>query len=79
MKIGIDVDGVIFDFEKELRTRAELYDLLEINGKGIVDNDKFNLEERYSWNKIDGNRFIEKYFLQVSKTVNIMPRRKRGY
>ena len=54
MKIGIDVDGVIFDFEKELRTRAELYDLLEINGKGIVDNDKFNLEERYSWNKIDG-------------------------
>ena len=58
MKIGIDVDGVIFDFEKELRTRAELYDLLEINGKGIVDNDKFNLEERYSCNKIDGNRFI---------------------
>ena len=79
MKIGIDVDGVIFDFEKELRTRAELYDLLEINGQGIVDNDKFNLEERYSWNKIDGNRFIEKYFLQVSKTVNIMPRSKRGY
>ena len=79
MKIGIDVDGVIFDFEKELRTRAELYDLLEINGKGIVDNDKFNLEETYSWNKIEGNRLIEKYFLQVSKTVNIMPRSKRGY
>ena len=35
MQIGIDVDGVLLDFEKELRTRAELYDLLELNGKGI--------------------------------------------
>ena len=73
MKIGIDIDGVLFDFEKELKNRAELYDLLELNGKGIVDNNKFNLEERYGWNKVDGERFIEKYFIQVSEIVNIMP------
>ena len=36
MQIGIDVDGVLLDFEKELRTRAELYDLLDLNGKGIL-------------------------------------------
>lgn len=73
MKIGIDVDGVIFDFEKELKTRAELYDLLELRVKGMLNCDKFNLEERYGWNKVNAKRFIEKYFVQVSKSVNIMP------
>lgn len=79
MKIGIDVDGVLLDFEKELRTRAELYDLLELDGRGIINSDKFNLEERYGWNKDIGEKFVKKYFLQVSKIVNIMPRSQRSY
>ena len=29
MNIGIDLDGVVFDSEKEYRVYAELYDLLE--------------------------------------------------
>lgn len=73
MRIGIDVDGVIFDFEKELRTKAELYDLLELNGRGVIDSDKFNLEERYGWDKINSKKFIDKYFIQVSKNTNMMP------
>lgn len=52
MKIGIDVDGVILDFEKELRTRAEIFDLKVIKGKGIINKDKFNIEDRYGWNNI---------------------------
>ena len=74
MKIGIDVDGVLLDFEKELRTRAELYDLLELDGKGIMNSNKYNLEERYGWNEEASKEFVKKYFLQVSKIVNIMPR-----
>lgn len=79
MKIGIDVDGVLLDFEKELRTRAELYDLMELDGRGILNSDKFNLEERYGWNKDIGEKFVKKYFLQVSKIVNIMPQSQRSY
>lgn len=79
MKIGIDVDGVLLDFEKELRTRAELYDLMELDGRGILNSDKFNLKERYGWNKDIGEKFVKKYFLQVSKIVNIMPRSQRSY
>lgn len=30
MKIGIDLDGVIFDSEKEFRVYSELYDLLDL-------------------------------------------------
>ena len=29
MKIGIDIDGVILDFEGELRVQAELNDVIE--------------------------------------------------
>ena len=60
--------------KKELRTRAELYDLLELNGNGILNTNKFNLEERYGWNKGVSEKFIKNIFLQVSKIVNIMPR-----
>lgn len=65
MKIGIDVDGVLL--EKELRTRAELYDLLELNGKGILNTNKFNLEERYGWNKDVGKKFVKKQKLKENK------------
>lgn len=30
MKIGIDLDGVIFDSEKDFRIYSELYDMLEL-------------------------------------------------
>ena len=73
MKIGIDIDGVLIDFEKELRTKAELFDLLILNGKGIIDKTKFNIEERYGWNKETTNKFIAKYFIDTSEECNIMP------
>ena len=28
MKIGLDIDGVLLDFERTMRSYAELYDLL---------------------------------------------------
>ena len=31
MKIGIDLDGVVFDSEKEFRVYSELYDMLDLN------------------------------------------------
>ena len=41
MKIGIDIDGIILDFERTMRTLAELYDLLILNKKGIVNKNEF--------------------------------------
>ena len=31
MRIGIDLDGVVFDSEREFKVQAELYDILELN------------------------------------------------
>lgn len=36
MKIGIDVDGVLIDFEERLRYKADFYDIL-INKKEEID------------------------------------------
>ena len=38
LKIGIDLDGVIFDSERIFRVYAELYDVIELHQNSIVDN-----------------------------------------
>ena len=48
MKIGVDFDGVIFNFERELLTYAELFDLLELKKNGAVDNSEHFLKKRYN-------------------------------
>ena len=35
MKIGIDIDGVILDFERTMRSYAELYDFLILKKEGV--------------------------------------------
>ena len=38
MKIGIDLDGVVFDTEKEYRVYTELYDMLVLKQNSKIDN-----------------------------------------
>lgn len=38
MKIGIDLDGVIFDTEKTFRVYSELYDMLELKQNSKENN-----------------------------------------
>ena len=38
MKIGIDLDGVVFDSEKEFRVYSELYDMLDLKQNSKIDN-----------------------------------------
>ena len=36
MKIGIDIDGVILDYERVLKTYGDLYDVIEL--KKVFEN-----------------------------------------
>ena len=38
MKIGIDIDGVILDFEGDLRVQAELNDIINLRRNSIINN-----------------------------------------
>ena len=46
MKIGIDIDGVILDFERTMQTYAELYDLLILKKSGKINNNFSYLDKR---------------------------------
>ena len=38
MKIGVDLDGVIYDSEKELRVYSELFEILDLKKNTKTDN-----------------------------------------
>ena len=55
MKIGIDIDGVILDSEKEFRIKAELYDVIKLKRNSIVNNKELKFQERYNWSEKEIN------------------------
>ena len=61
MKIGIDLDGVIFDSERIFRVYAELYDVIELHQNSIVDNREVKFQDRYNWPQSIIDDFLKKY------------------
>ena len=45
MKIGIDLDGVIFDSEKEFRVYSELYDMIDLKQNSKLDNKELKFQK----------------------------------
>lgn len=73
MKIGIDIDGVILDYERVLRTYGDLYDFIELKKDGIVNRNEHYLRNRYNWTEKERMNFINKYFLELSKQTSLIP------
>lgn len=73
MKIGIDIDGVILDYERVLKTYGDLYDFIELKKDGIVNRHEHYLRNRYNWTEEERMNFINKYFLKLSKQTNLIP------
>lgn len=76
MKIGIDVDGVIFDSENEIRIQAELDDLLKYKGNGVEHPEEFWEECRYNWTKEQLIEFRSN-MKEILGRANLMPGAKR--
>lgn len=72
LKIGIDVDGVIFDYMVTVRAYAELYDY-ELNKNGIIDKSAMKVGKRYAWTKEELKIFADKYFVELSKSTSFNP------
>ena len=73
MKIGVDLDGVVFDSEKLFRVYAELYDILELKRNSIRENREVRFQERYNWTPEEVNDFYEKYQEIIVRNANFMP------
>lgn len=72
MRIGIDIDGVIMNTENMFRVKAELYDLLELNKQGQVNNELW-AQKRYDWTEEQEINFRNKYLMEGSKQAPFMP------
>lgn len=72
MKIGIDLDGVVIDSEQTFRTYEEIYDVDILKGNHLVNQEEPKFQARYHWTKDQEERFIRRYFLEVSRASNLM-------
>lgn len=73
MKIGIDLDGVVFDSEKIYRVYSELYDLLELKQNSKIDNEELRFQDRFAWTEEQTEKFWELYVRKVLKETDYMP------
>ena len=70
LKIGIDLDGVVFDSEQTFRTYEEIFDI-ERNQNKLINREEPKFQQRYSWSI--------KYYLEISQTSPIMSGFKKVY
>lgn len=73
MRIGIDIDGVILDYERVLKTYGDLYDFIELKKDGIINRNEHYLRNRYDWTDEERMNFVNKYFLKLSKQTPLIP------
>jgi len=73
MKIGIDIDGVILDFDQALRVKQEIYDVLILGRNSIVNEKETFFQAKYDWSEDEKNDFIQKEFIKTSKECDFKP------
>lgn len=61
MKIGIDLDGVVFNTEMYWSVCAELYDCKELNKNSLVNQKEPRVQDRYNWSKQETENYFNKY------------------
>lgn len=72
MRIGIDLDGVVFDSETTIRTYLEIFAIENLEGSPIVDRTEPKSYKRYNWTQEEQQEFINKYMLQASSESGLM-------
>ena len=73
MKIGIDLDGVVYDSEKDFRVYQELYDIYVLKQNTKVDEKEVRLEKRFDWTNEIFMDFLDRYHAHIVKESNYMP------
>lgn len=72
-KIGLDLDGVVFDSENLYRVYTEIYDVDILRKNSLVDNTKRTFQQRYDWGEEICKKFYNEYAKEVLTTANLMP------
>lgn len=73
MNIGVDIDGVILDFQDRIRAYAEWYDLEIFKKNGPKKKDEIKVWKRYDWNDDNVKTFVDETFIKVAKECQAIP------
>ena len=73
MKIGIDLDGVVFDTEKEFRVYSELFDMLSLKQNSKKNNKELRFQDRFNWSDEQTQSFLDKYHRRIDEEANYVP------
>ena len=76
MNIGIDFDGVIFNFERNVTIEAELFDYeLQQKGlrNGIKNKEEFKAQDKYNWDDETKQFFTNNYFDKINAYSDLVP------
>ena len=73
MKIGLDLDGVVFDSERIFRVCAELYDVNVLHKYSVIDNREVKFQDRFDWTKEEMEDFMNKNQTNIIKKSPFMP------
>lgn len=73
MKIGIDIDGVLIDFEERLRCKAEIYNYIERKNVNKNNDKCYWVQDKYGWSEEEWSYFKEKYLIELTKESCIKP------
>ncbi len=71
MKIGIDLDGVIFDSERTWSVYAHIYDINVLGKNSFYNNLEPKVQDRFKWSKTEEDEFFKRYV--GINDFNIMP------
>ena len=77
MRVGIDIDGVILDYENVMRTYARFYNKYILK-KEVIDEHRFNYLERYNWNDEEKKEFMKLFSKHATITSPLIPYAKEG-
>ena len=73
MKIGVDLDGVVFDSEKEFRVYSELYDMIDLKQNSKENNKELRFQDRFKWTDEQIEGFLKKYHRKIDEEASYMP------
>ena len=72
MKIGLDLDGVVFNTEIYYKIWADIYNKKIAHGK-IINKKEIRIQEKYSWTDEEIDDFFNKYEKIVQEKAPLMP------
>lgn len=73
MRIAVDLDGVIFDTERNFRVLCEIYDIDNHEQYNVLNNNLLRFQDRYNWSKEECEKFYSDNVFKIEEISNFIP------